>query len=127
MFLLRAAFWIGLVVVLMPTDEKNQAKLVEQAQSALHWSWTFCDRNAATCKAGADAWAVFVKKAEFGATLAAGMLHDWSEKSAREGVEPGGSAIEPVRQNPRPQPYHQLNRDDMLPPWRGQPDKRTGA
>jgi hypothetical protein len=130
MFLFRAAFWVGLAVMLMPTDEKNQARLLEQAQAALHWSWTFCDRNAATCKTSAEAWTLFVKKAEFGASLAAGMLQDWSEKAARDQTAApplaGASVIEPMRQAPRPIPS-QLKQEDMLPPWRGNPSGRTGA
>jgi hypothetical protein len=82
MFLIRTAFWVGLVVLLLPTDETHQARLASQAQSALHWTWTFCDRNAQTCKTGQEAWATFLRKAEFGLTLATGMVKEWSEKSA---------------------------------------------
>lgn len=126
---LRTVFCIGLAILVMPTDEKSQAKLLQQAQSTLHWTWTFCDRNEATCKAGAEAWATFVKKAEFGVALASGMVKQWAEKSATES-EAGHAPIAPAvapSQPPVQQPVHKLKREDTLPPWRGPGTGKTGA
>ncbi len=131
--LLRMAFWIGLGVLLMPTDEKSQTRLIAQAQSTLHWTWTFCDRNAATCKSGAEAWATFAKKAEFGFSLAMGMAKEWSEKgatqTASDAVNPSpiAPAMAPVMTAPQPPTVQKLRREDMLPPWRGPAATRTGA
>ena len=67
MFLIRMVFWLGLIVVLLPTDERQQARLYNTAVATVERITTFCDRNAQACNAGADFWAAFVKKAEFGA------------------------------------------------------------
>jgi hypothetical protein len=124
MFLIRAAFWIGLVVLLLPTDEKSQARLINQAQAALHWTWTFCDRNGPTCKAGSEAWATFVRKAEFGFALATGMVQEWSEKSAGQATgSPIAPAVDPVSRSPMTAP--RLKHEDAAPAWRG--GTRTGV
>src|SRR5262249_25618653 len=70
MFLIRAAFWIGLVVLLLPTDEHQQARLYGAATTAVERVTTFCHRNAKTCEVGSQVWAAFLKKAEFGARMA---------------------------------------------------------
>lgn len=126
--LFRSIFWIAVAVLLLPTEEKSQAKLLSQGQAALHWTWTFCDRNPTVCQKGAEAWAVFLKKAEFGAALATNMLREWSEKQAGEAgrVAPAAAPAAPVTQ-PQPQPIQHLKREDMLPPWRGKTPDKTGA
>jgi hypothetical protein len=70
MFLIRAAFWTGLVVLLLPTDERQQARLFGAATTAVERVTTFCDRNTRTCEVGSEVWAAFLKKAEFGARMA---------------------------------------------------------
>ena len=46
MFLIRLAFWLGLVVLLLPTDERQQARLYGTAVATVERVTTFCDRNA---------------------------------------------------------------------------------
>jgi len=70
MFLIRAAFWIGLVVLLLPTDANQQARLYGAAAATVERVTTFCDRNSRTCEVGSEVWAAFLKKAEFGARMA---------------------------------------------------------
>ena len=70
MFLIRVGFWVGLAVLLLPTDERQQARLYSTAVTTVERVTTFCDRNAQACAAGAELWAIFVKKAEFGARMA---------------------------------------------------------
>ena len=69
MFLIRMAFWVGLVVLLLPSDRERQAQLYKTASEAVHNATTFCDRNATLCTQGAQHWAVFRTKLEFGAKL----------------------------------------------------------
>ena len=74
MFLIRLAFWLGLVVLLLPTDERQQAKLYGTAVSTVERVTTFCDRNAQLCSASVDLWATFLSKAEFGARIVGDLI-----------------------------------------------------
>jgi hypothetical protein len=69
MFLIRTAFWVGLVVLLLPSDKERQAQLYSTVSLAVHNAATFCDRNAALCEQSARHWSVFRTKLEFGAKL----------------------------------------------------------
>ena len=69
MFLIRTAFWVALIVLLLPSDKERQAQLYKTASTAVHNAATFCDRNATLCEQGAKHWAVFRTKLEFGAKL----------------------------------------------------------
>ena len=131
MFLLRAVFGVAVVIMLLPTDEGQQAKVAGSAGAAVERAATFCERNTATCAAGSEMWALFLKKAEFGAKLAGNLVQDYMKSSVRHA---GG---DPERQRPldpshRPQPapaavqgQGNLNQDDLAPAWRG--IKRTGT
>jgi len=69
LFLVRTAFWLMIIVLLLPTDEQQRNEVYGTAQAAVHDVATFCDRNPETCAKGKDAFAVFVQKAQFGARM----------------------------------------------------------
>jgi hypothetical protein len=80
-FLVRAAFWLSVVILLIPTDEAPQARLSGAADVAVEQAATFCERNPNTCAAGAELWATYLKKAEFALGLATRVVYDWMTKS----------------------------------------------
>ena len=122
MFLIRTAFWMGVVVLLLPTDKQQQTKLVDTASTAIERLTTFCDRNQQTCAKGAELWAVAKTKAEFGVRMAIDLINERGNKGPNEGVRaaatqaPAGR-LQPTRDTLRP--------DDLKPAWRG--SQRTGA
>jgi hypothetical protein len=123
MLLIRAAFLIGVAVMLMPADTQQQARFAAATGAAVERAASFCDRNAGTCAAARDHWAGFVNKAEFAAGLASRLI--------REQVEGAGGrqmAHPPGARNAVPAGAGRgtLTQSDMLPPWRG-PAQRTGA
>jgi hypothetical protein len=125
MFLIRAAFWIGLVVLLLPTDEHQQARLYGAATTAVERVTTFCDRNAKTCEVGSQVWAAFLKKAEFGARMAFELITTRGGGAKDEDgvrVEPA-SANGKVEKKPLPPSRGTLTPSDMNAPWRGQPQR----
>jgi hypothetical protein len=69
MFLIRLAFWIALIAMVLPSDPHKQAQLYQTAAHTVHRAATFCDRNAALCTQAGQHWAVFRTKLEFGAKL----------------------------------------------------------
>lgn len=120
MFLIRLAFWIGVAVMLLPTDQQQQARLYTTATSAVERAVTFCDRNARTCVLAGEAWNAFLKKAEFGARLVGDMISSSGRQSPAPAPEQNASTS-------TPEPRGTLSPTDMQPAWRAPAAKRTGA
>jgi hypothetical protein len=122
MFLIRMMFWLSLVVLVLPTDAQQQARLYQTAVATVERITTFCDRNAKACAAGAEAWSIFLKKAEFGARVA----FDLVSSRTRSNEEAPAARPQPasVRSQPEPRPAPQargtLTPADLAPAWRGQ-------
>ena len=143
MFLIRAAFWVGAVVLLLPTDERQQARLYGTAVATVERITTFCDRNAQACVVGGELWVAFVKKAEFGARMAIDLVSSGGRKdedAASPRVQPASApANARTRPEPRSEPRSDLKTEpklpasvrgtltpaDLAPAWRGQM-QRTG-
>ena len=68
-FLIRTAFWLTIIVLLLPTDETQRNEVYGTAEAAVKDVASFCDRNPETCARGKNAFAVFVQKAQFGARM----------------------------------------------------------
>jgi hypothetical protein len=116
MFLIRVAFWLGLVVLLLPTDERQQARFYSTVAAAVERVTTFCDRNPKICATGAELWSAFLKKAEFGARL----VVDLASSPRKEGDTPVEST-HPLRPPLRPsaQGHGTLTPSDRAPAWHG--------
>jgi Family of unknown function (DUF5330) len=95
LFLLRTAFWLMIIVLLLPTDERQRSEVYGTAQAAVNDIATFCDRNPETCAKGKDAFGVLVQKAQFGARMLIDLIN--GTKSAGEGE--GGTGIQDPEQN----------------------------
>jgi hypothetical protein len=128
MFLIRVAFWLGLVVLLLPTDERQQARVYGTVAATVERAVTFCDRNAQACAAGAEIWATFVKKAEFGVRMAI----DLATSSGRKGEDAAPARVQPssskAQRDPRAPAAERgtLTPADLTPGWRGQGAQKTG-
>ncbi|SRR5581483_11049108 len=118
MFLIRVAFWLGLVVLLLPTDERQQARLYGTAVATVERVSTFCDRNPQACALGAEVWATFLRKAEFGARMAMDLV----TASARRDEERQSPDLQPssARRGVEPEARGTLTPADLAPAWRGQ-------
>ena len=75
-FLLRMAFWIGLVLVLLPREKTPEsqkvpqigaAEAVQAATSAVQDMTQFCKRQPAACEVGGQAATVIGQRAQDGA------------------------------------------------------------
>jgi hypothetical protein len=89
MFLIRAAFWITILVLLLPTDEKQQSQIYGTATAAVKDVGSFCDRNPGVCEKGKVAFDVFVHKAQFGAQMIMGFVKQQTGAAAGEEQTPG--------------------------------------
>jgi hypothetical protein len=112
-FLFRAAFWLGVVVLLLPGDPNtgtdaprvSAMQALVATRSAITDFSTFCDRNPETCATGSTAVQVFASKVRYGAELLSGYLSH-SQSAGDHGT---------------------LKSEDLQPTWRGQPGKSGSA
>lgn len=115
-FLIKAAFWISLVLLLVPMPDngsaQRQVSAIEAfgaAQAAIGDMKGFCERNPAACATGQAALTTIGEKAKVGAKL----VHDYlDEKLPAEQAKPATEAHRPPpaapavtgSAHPRPQP-----------------------
>lgn len=74
MFLIRSAFWLVILVLLLPTDKDQQNQIYGTAQAAVSDVAGFCSRNPQTCATSQDAFAVLMQKAQYGADMLVGLV-----------------------------------------------------
>jgi hypothetical protein len=116
MFIIRTAFWLSLIVLLLPTDTQQQKKLYTTASNAAHHAATFCDRNQGICAQGAQYWATFRTKLEFGARMTADLV---AERMLGAKERPASAAL--------PATTDGLTPADLAPQFRRPATVRTGA
>lgn len=117
MFLVRSAFWIGVVIMLIPVDDEIAARAtakatppigafeaVSAAQSTLQDMNGFCDRNPDVCEIGGRVATTFALKARTGAE----MLVEFVD------TQLGGAPEAPASTD-----RGTLTPDDLAPAWRG--------
>jgi len=114
MFMIRTAFWLSLLILLLPTDEQDQKVVYGNAEAAVRDLSTFCARNPDVCEASKDAASTFSKKAQFGAKM---LMDFFQDASAKTTVELDGD-----RSNRRPSFFRRdaqntLTADDLRPSW----------
>ena len=140
MFLVRSAFWLSVVILLLPAEEKPKnaelSKVQEKitagqalvaAQSTMDDVSGFCLRNQTACDTGKAAVSIFVRKAQYGAKL----LNEWvggvSTANAAQLAPAQHSSIDTnvkygrlIRLAGNNQPSQQtLTKDDLRPAWGG--------
>lgn len=122
MSLLRTGLVLGIVVVLLPTDPRQQSELQERFAAATHWAIGFCDRNPVTCANAEQFRASFASKAEFGGKLVYAAVMSYLTGSRAPALMPASASagstptpgFTPV--DPR---HHTLTSSDLEPVWRG--------
>jgi hypothetical protein len=121
MFLIRIAFWVALIALLLPTDQRQQEKLMAVASDTARRVATFCERNTSACERGAHYWAAFKQKLEFGARLAFDIASERpsGKSAAPEPVSPSAARVDRAKGT--------LTPSDLSPDWRLKPSKGSGA
>jgi Family of unknown function (DUF5330) len=134
LFLIRTAFWLMIIVLLLPTDAQQRSEVYGTAQAAVNDVATFCDRNPETCARGKDAFGVFVQKAQFGARMLMDLINGRTESSEEEAPSSEGrSLFEPasfdVSASPASQASHAsqdtLSPEDREEAWSGPAEAGT--
>jgi Family of unknown function (DUF5330) len=109
-FLLRLAFWLGLVLVLLPREKTPESQKVPQitasqavqaATAAVSDMGQFCKRQPTACKVGGQAATIIGERAQGGArTLYQIMTDKASSDDGKAPREVGKKAFEPDRRSP---------------------------
>lgn len=118
MFLLRAAFWLSVVILLIPADPESGAEAprvtalqaLVAARATIADMSAFCDRNPDVCVTGGAAWQLFTEKAENGARMLY-QLFDDGPTADPAAVPPGREAANGT-----------LTPADLAVPWQGAGD-----
>jgi Family of unknown function (DUF5330) len=128
-FLLRLAFWILVICLLLPGPPQDNQKLLVSAQKTVADVRGFCGRNPDVCADARVAMTSMLAKLKNGADF----LQAWLAQDAAKGTEAGrlypqqpappypprapAGADQPIQIVPRW--GDSLNSSDKEPPWRG--------
>ena len=126
-FLLRMAFWLGLVLVLLPREKTPDAdelpqigasEAVSAATAAVSDMSQFCQRQPAACEVGGQAATAIGQRAQEGARQLYKIITD---KKAPDHTGSIGDGDDADASLPEAAPRDTLTPDDMAAEWRGLP------
>jgi Family of unknown function (DUF5330) len=129
-FLLRLAFWVGLVLVLLPRDKTpdqdkvapqiNASEAVSAATAAVSDMTQFCKRQPAACEVGSQAATAIGQRAQGGARKLYQIITDKPDKSDKRAPDHTGSIGGMESAEAAPSEAHDtLTPDDMQIEWQG--------
>jgi hypothetical protein len=123
-FLLRMAFWLGLVLVLLPRDRTPESdklpqlgasEAVSAASAAVSDMSQFCKRQPAACEVGGQAAAVLTHRAQDGARKLYQIITDKRSSDHTGSIgEVADADAAPAEMAPR----DTLTPDDLATEWR---------
>jgi hypothetical protein len=130
-FLLRTAFWLGVVLVLLPTFAGQESSKPASVQSQVSAGdavsaagatvadlVNFCDRQPGACVVGAQAAAVVGEKAQAGAKILYDYLNDRSNPKTGSVSGSVSGSVPNAGPNTKPAPARKaadLGRDTLMP------------
>lgn len=126
-FLLRMAFWLGLVLVLLPREKTPESEklpqigasqAVQAATAAVSDMSQFCKRQPAACEVGGQAATVIGHRAEDGARKLYRIITD---KRTPDRTGSIGMADTTSTSAADLTPRDTLTPDDLAPEWRAPP------
>ena len=128
LFLLRLAFWILVICLLIPGAPQDNRRILTSAQRTVADVRGFCARNPDVCNDARSNMTIMLAKLKKGVDL----LQTWL---SRDTPKPRGGAMfpsTPAPANPPPAPgkydrpiqiapgwSDSLNKSDRVPPWHG--------
>lgn len=126
-FLLRMAFWLGLVLVLLPREKTPESEKLPQlgaseavsaATAAVSDMSQFCKRQPAACEVGGQAATVIGHRAQEGARKLYQIITDKRSPDHTGSIDSVDNAdAQPAAAAPR----DTLTPDDLQMEWRGMP------
>lgn len=132
--LLRMAFWLGLVLILLPsgspphgsaTNSVGAADALSAASATVADLRGFCSRQPEACTVGSELATAIGYRAQAGAK----MLYDALTEALaphETGSLGGGRPIGAVKSRPEQASQNTLTPADLTPAWRGPPARKDG-
>ena len=126
-FLLRLAFWVGLVLVLLPRDKTAESdktpqlkasEAVSAATAAVSDVGQFCKRQPAACEVGGQAATMIGQRAQAGARK---LYHIITDKRPPDHTGSIGAPQKAESARAEALPRDTLNAEDLQIEWRGTP------
>jgi hypothetical protein len=122
-FLLRLAFWLCVILVLLPSGGSQPApksqvsagEAISAVKTAVNDMQHFCQRQPGACEVGAQAAVTLGQRAQAGAKMLYEFLSEHFGGEHTASVQATGSVPMP----PARPSQHTLRPDDLSPPWRG--------
>lgn len=119
-FFIKAAFWLTIVVLLLPAEPSRQGQTAQvsplealgAAQAAVEDAGGFCERNPDACTIGTQAFQSFGEKAQYGAKL----LYEFLAARFSNDAAPTATGSIPAPHRPG---RHTLTQSDLEPAWTG--------
>ncbi len=122
-FLLRVAFWLSIVLVLLPSGTASKAPQKEAsvgavetltaAGAAVSDMTQFCDRQPDACDVGAQAAVAFGQRAQAGARMVFDFINEKMVQNDTGSIKPTQVSTAPGKHS-----QHTLRASDLQPSWR---------
>lgn len=129
MFSMRALVLLGATIYLLPKDPAQQERFIASAHQAFGWASTYCQRQPETCAKADDIWQDLKAKAHFGVGVVYGLA---TRKIANiDDADNGYTRAWIISTNVQGNTRRSLDgtsrgtltNADIVPSWRGQPEK----
>jgi hypothetical protein len=133
MFFVRAAFWIFLILLLMPTNDKEKSDFYTAAGRTISDLGDFCTRNPDVCDKTGAIFSMFIRKIQAAVQSIDEAIG--SEGGGADGVDDRHPGYTTRERTPDPRhrgahgdarmapavsrSQHTLRPDDLAPAWRG--------
>lgn len=129
-FLLRMAFWLGVVLILLPsggsqplpTSQVSPGDAFSAARAAMSDMQQFCARQPGVCEVGSQTAVTLGQRAQIGAKMLYEFLQERFGNDEAASAQSTGSV---TASHAKPS-QHTLRPADLSPPWHG-PDPRDEA
>lgn len=124
-FLLRLAFWVMLICLLLPGSHEDNRRLITSAEQTVNDVRGFCQRNPQVCDDMRMSMTALLSRFRSGAELLQTWLAQQSGESEGHRIiaERGTTTRQPARSEASPQPVTKwqdsLSSSDKQLPWRG--------
>ncbi len=125
MFIIRLAFWAVLILMLLPSSQKDKQELFVAAEKTASDLYNFCDRNPDVCVKAEAAFTQLLQKVRVGVEMIEEMMSERKEERTEAGVEQPlqtyGLSASAVMETGTAEgdPQNTLNPQDLDPGWNG--------
>jgi len=135
LFLLRMAFWLGVVLVLLPTggaqrapagSQVNATDAITAASATVHDLKGFCGREPSACAVGSQLATTIGYRAQAGAKMLYELLTEALASHDAASPTPSDAKPEPTTASlQRASSGNTLTPADLAPAWRGPPLRKS--